>query len=85
MAAGGAESACKTAKEGRLWLNEGSCVRLRPTSCNPVWSDDFVHCRSDDGRAFRTLNMLDEHRKEGLAIKTARTLNSTAVIDTLTD
>ncbi len=43
-------------KKGRLWLNDGSCVRLRPEHRNHVWSYDFVHCRTDDGRAFRTLN-----------------------------
>ena len=69
----------------RLWLNDGSCVRLRPAYRNHVWSYDFVHCRTDDGRAFRTLNILDEHRKECLAIKTERKLNSADVIDTLTD
>ena len=72
-------------KKGRLWLNDGSCVRLRPGYRNHVWSYDFVHCRTDDGRAFRTLKILDEHSKEGLAIKTDRKLNSTDVIDTLTD
>ena len=72
-------------KKGRLWLNDGSCVRLRPAYRNHVWSYDFVHCRTDDGRAFRTLNILDEHSKECLAIKTERKLNSADVIDMLTD
>ena len=71
-------------KKGRLWLNDGSCVRLRPGYRNHVWSYDFVHCRTNDGRAFRTLNILDEHSKECLAIKTECKLNSTDVIDTLT-
>ncbi len=26
----------------RLWLNDGSCVRLRPAHANHVWSYDFV-------------------------------------------
>ena len=72
-------------KKGRLWFNDGSCVRLRPGYRNHVWSDDFVHCRTDDGRASHALNILDEHSKECLAIKTERKLNSTDVIDTLTD
>ena len=54
----------KQAKKGRLWLNDGSCVRLRPEYRNHVWSYDFVHHRTDDGRAFRTLNILDEHSRE---------------------
>jgi hypothetical protein len=54
----------KQPKKGRLWLNDGSCVRLRPEYRNHVWSYDFVHHRTDDGRAFRTLNILDEHSRE---------------------
>jgi len=75
----------KQAKKGRLWLNDGSCVRLRPEYRNHVWSYDFVHCRTDDGKVFRTLNIIDEHSRECLAIKVQRKLNSTDVIDALTD
>ncbi len=75
----------KQPKKGRLWLNDGSCVRLRPEYRNHVWSYDFVHHRTDDGRAFRTLNILDEHSRECLAIRGKRKLNSAEVIDALTD
>lgn len=75
----------KQPKKGRLWLNDGSCVRLRPEYRNHVWSYDFVHCRTDDGKVFRTLNILDEFSRECLAIKVNRKLNSTNVIDALTD
>ena len=54
----------KQPKKARLWLNDGSCVRLRPEYRNHVWSYDFVHHRTDDGKAFRTLNILDEHSRE---------------------
>ena len=75
----------KQPKKGRLWLNDGSCVRLRPEYRNHVWSYDFVHCRTDDGKAFRTLNLIDEFSRECLAIKVDRKLNSMNVISTLTD
>ncbi|WP_380052470.1 IS3 family transposase (plasmid) [Falsihalocynthiibacter sp. SS001] len=75
----------KQPKKGRLWLNDGSCVRLRPEYRNHVWSYDFVHHRTDDGKAFRTLNILDEYSRECLAIRVKRKLNSTEVIDALTD
>jgi putative transposase len=75
----------KQPKRGRLWLNDGSCVRLRPEYRDHVWSYDFVHCRTDDGRAFRTLNVLDEFNRECLAIRVKRKLNSMDVIDVLTD
>ncbi len=75
----------KQPKKGRLWLNDGSCVRLRAGYVNHVWSYDFVHHRTDDGRVFRTLNVLDEFSRECLAIRVKRKLNSTDVIDGLTD
>ena len=75
----------KQLNKGWLWLNHGSCVRLRPEYRNHVWSYEFVHHRIDDGRAFRTLNIVDEHSRECLAIRVKRKLNSTEVIDALTD
>ena len=75
----------KQPRKGRLWLNDGSCIRLRAEYVNHVWSYDFVHHRTDDGRAFRTLNVLDEFGRECLAIRVKRKLNSVDVIDVLTD
>ena len=75
----------KQPKKGRLWLKDGSCVRLRSERRNHVWSYDFVHCRTDDGKVFRTLNIIDEFSRECLAIKVKRKLNSVDVIDALTD
>ena len=75
----------KQPKKGRLWLNDGSCIRLRPTYRDHVWSYDFVHHRTDDGRVFRTLNIIDEFARECLEMRVKRKLNSTDVIDTLTD
>ncbi len=75
----------KQPRRGRIWLNNGSCLRLRPERRNHVWSYDFVHCRTDDGRAFRTLNIIDEFTRECLAIRVRRKLNSLDVIDVLTD
>ncbi len=75
----------KHKKRGQLWLNDGSCVRLRPKRPNHVWSYDFVHERTHDGRAFRTLNIIDEFSKEALMIRVNRKLNSTDVVDALTD
>ncbi|TJZ79817.1 IS3 family transposase [Paracoccus hibiscisoli] len=75
----------KQPKKGRLWLNDGSCVRLRPERTNHVWSYDFVQDRTHDGRIFRTLNIIDEFTKEALVIRVKRRLNSTDVVDVLTD
>jgi transposase InsO family protein len=75
----------KQPKRRRLWLNDGSCVRLRPQHIDHVWSYDFVHHRTEDGRAFRMLNILDEYSRECLSIRVRRKLNSTDVINVLTD
>ena len=75
----------KQPTKGRLWLNDGSCIRLRPVRPNHVWSYDFVESRTHDGRKFRMLNVIDEFTRECLAIRIDRKLNSTAVIDILTD
>ena len=72
-------------KRGRLWLNDGSCIRLRPEQPNHVWSYDFVEGRTHDGRRFRMLNVIDEFTRECLVIRAARKLRSTDVIDVLTD
>jgi len=73
----------KQPKRRRRWLNDGSCIRLRPSAKNHVWSYDFVHGRTHDGRAYRILNIIDEFTRECLAIKVARRLRSKDVLETL--
>lgn len=70
---------------GRLWLNDGSCVRLRPEHPNHVWSYDFVSTFTHDGRTVRMLNLIDEYTRECLAIHVRRRINSINVIDVLAD
>jgi len=75
----------KQPKRGRLWLNDGSCIRLRPEYKNHVWSYDFVMARTSDGRAFRILAILDEYSRECLAMLVKRHITSQDVIDQLYD
>ena len=75
----------KQPKRGRLWRNDGSCVRLRPTHRNHVWAYDFMAARTHNGRPFRILTILDEHTREGLAIKVARRIRSDDVLESLLD
>ncbi len=75
----------KQPKRARLWLNDGSCVRLRPTHRHHVWSYDFVMDRTHDGRAFRMLTVIDEYTRECLAIRTERRQNQETVLETLSD
>ena len=75
----------KQPKRGRLWLNDGSCMRLRPQYRGHVWSYDFVADRTHDGKAFRMLTVIDEHSRECLAIHVQRQLKSDDVLAVLTD
>ena len=72
-------------KRGRLWLNDGSCIRLRAERPNHVWSYDFVEDRTHEGRKYRMLNLIDEYTHECLIIRVERKLKSTDVIDVLSD
>ena len=53
----------KQPKRGRLWFNDGSCVRLRPTHRNHVWSYDFMADRTHDGRPIKLLTVIDEYSR----------------------
>jgi len=75
----------KQRPRGRLWLEDGSCVRLRPEHANHVWSYDFVSAVTHDGRTLRILVLIDEYTRECLALRVERRLNSLDVIDTLAD
>jgi putative transposase len=75
----------KQPKRGRLWLNDGSCLRLRPLFAGHVWSYDFVAERTHDGRPLRILNVIDEYTRECLAVKVARRLDHEDVQACLTE
>ena len=75
----------KQPKRGRLWLADGSCIRLRAERPDHVWSYDFVEDRTHDGRKYRMLNVIDEFTHECLAIRVARKLKAMDVIDVLSD
>ena len=73
----------KQRPRGRLWFNDGSCIRLRPERPNHVWSYDFVSARTHDGRTIRMLTLIDEFTRECLAIRVARRLGRYEVIEAL--
>jgi len=73
----------KQPTRGRLWLNDGSCIRLRLQHKDHVWSYDFMAARTSDGRPFRILAILDEYTRECLAILVERRISSHDVIDQL--
>lgn len=75
----------KQPKRGRLWLNDGSCIRLRPEYPGHVWAYDFVEGRTHDGRKFRILAIIDEASRECIALLVARRIRSTDVLAMLAD
>jgi putative transposase len=75
----------KQPKRGRLWLNDGSCVRLRPTHRNHVWSYDFVMDRTHDGRPIKILTLIDEYSRQCLALVVDRSIKSDDVLHTLSN
>jgi putative transposase len=72
-------------KRRRLWLNDGSCIRLRPERKHHVWSYDMVSARTSDGRPLRMLTIIDEYSRECLAIQVERQIKSENVLFRLAD
>jgi len=75
----------KQRPRGRLWFNDGSCIRLRPERRNHVWSYDFVEAQTHDGRKVRLMTLIDEFTRECLAIRVARRINSFGVLETMAE
>jgi putative transposase len=75
----------KQPKRGRLWLNDGSIVRLRPEFPKHVWSYDFMEDRTHNGVKFRILNIIDEYTRECLAVRVGRSLTHQDVLEVLTE
>ena len=75
----------KQIKRRRLWLNDGSCVRLRPEYKNHVWSYDFVHDKTVDGKSIRILNIIDEYSRECLASVVRRRFRNNDIIEILSE
>jgi transposase InsO family protein len=68
---------------GRLWSNDGPCIRLRPERRNHVWSYDFVEAQTHDGRKLRLMTLIDEFSRECLAIRVARKINGLGALETM--
>jgi len=75
----------KQPKRGRLWLNDGSCIRLRPSHRNHVWSYDFVMDRTCDGKPIKILTLIDEYSRSCLALVVDRRIRSDDVLHTLSN
>ena len=72
-------------KRRRLWLNDGSCIRLRAEHRNHVWSYDLLAERTSDGRPLRMLNIVDEYSRECLKIHIDRQVKAADVVYELSE
>jgi putative transposase len=70
-------------KRRRLYLNDGSCIRLRPLYPNHVWSYDCVWDRLSNGKKIRLLTIIDEYTRECLKIRVGYQIKSDDVLDEL--
>ena len=75
----------KQPKRGRLWLNDGSCIRLRPRDQNHVGSWDVVFIRTDDGRAVKLMVVMDAFTRACLAIYVARRVRARDALEVFAD
>ena len=75
----------KQPKRSRLWLNDGSCIRLSPQHRNHVWSWDFVFDRTQDGRVLKLMVVIDEYTRRCLAIHVARRIRSKEALQVFAD
>jgi len=73
----------KQPKRKRLWLTDGSCIRLRPEHRDHVWSYDMAIIRTSDGRPLRILAIIDEYSRECLSLHVARRIRHQDVLDQL--
>jgi transposase InsO family protein len=71
----------KQPRRSRLWLNDGSCIRLAPKRRNHVWSWDFVFDRTRDGRTLKLMVVMDEYTRRCLAIHVARRIRAKDALD----
>ena len=72
-------------KRHHLWLNDDSCVRLRPKNTGHVWSCDSVADQTRDSRPLQMMTEVDENSQESLPIVPGRTLGSDDLIGVVTD
>jgi putative transposase len=73
----------KPRKRRRLGLSANSIVCYRAEHKDHVWTWDFVHDRTEEGRTLKWLTLVDEFTRECLALKVERKLKSEDVIEVL--
>ena len=81
----GLKVAGRQKKRRRLWLKDGSCIRLRPEHRDHVWSYDILEDKIYNGKKFRILNIIDEYTRECLLSFVSRRITSSEVVEFLAE
>jgi putative transposase len=79
----GLKVAVKRHKKHRLGKSENGIVRHKAMHADHIWAWDFVHDRTEDGRAIKWLSVVDEYTRECLALEVRRSFKSQDVIQVL--
>jgi putative transposase len=64
-------------------VGKSTTTPTRAAHPNHVWSYDFVHDQTTDGRRLKCLTVLDEYTREGLTIHCARSITAGDVVQVL--
>ncbi len=72
-------------RKRRRRQGQSTASPTRAVQPNHVWRWDFVADRTDRGGPLRLLTLIDEHTRQCLAIKVARSLKSTDVVEVLNE
>ena len=75
----------KQHRKRRLGTSDNGIVHHRATHRDHVWTWDFIHDRTEDGRPLKWLSIIDEFTRECLALEVRRSFTSVDVIDVLTE
>ena len=75
----------KQRKRRRLGCSENSCVRRKAEHKDHVWTWDFIHDRTTNGRSLKCLSVVDEYTRECLTLEVDRSITSDKVIDVLVE
>jgi putative transposase len=75
----------KQRKRRRLGHSENSCVRRKAEHKDHVWTWDFIHDRTTNGRPLKWLSIVDEYTRECLALEVDRSITAEKVIDVLVE
>jgi transposase InsO family protein len=75
----------KQRKRRRLGHSENSCVRRKAEHKDHVWTWDFIHDRTTNGRPLKWLSIVDEYTRECLALEVDRSITAEKAIDVLAE